>query len=96
MLLCGVVHLKSKYETSDDGKRKSRGHDRATELSNFLGDVADEVRAGSKLDKQKMQLAGYLLKLSKENKVESTEESTSIEQKFDSMLSEAFAGYEVK
>ena len=43
-----------------------------------------------------MQLAGYLLKLSKENKVESTEESTSIEQKFDSMLSEAFAGYEVK
>jgi len=83
-------------DSSDDGKRKSRGHDRAAELSNFLGDVADEVRAGSKLDKQKMQLAGYLLKLSKENKVESTEESTSIEQKFDSMLSEAFAGYEVK
>lgn len=81
-------------DTIDDKKRKNKGHDRAAELSNFLNDFASEIRDNPKsLDKEKVALAGHLLKLSKQ-KVESVEE-TSIEEKFDVMLGEAFAKFDI-
>ena len=52
-------------DTTDDKKRKNKGHDRAAELMLFLQDVANEIRDGKTLTKDKLQLAGYLMKLSK-------------------------------
>ena len=52
-------------DSTDDKKRKNKGPDRAAELSLFLQDIADEIRDGKTLTKDKLQLAGYLMKLSK-------------------------------
>ncbi|MDA9374101.1 hypothetical protein N9R43_01830 [bacterium] len=82
-------------DTTDDKKRKNKGHDRAAELSNFLNDFASEVRENPKgLDKEKVALAGHLLKLSKQT-AESVAETTSIDDKFDAMLGEAFSKYDI-
>lgn len=82
-------------DASDDKKRKNKGHDRAAELSNFLGDVADDIRNGTNLSKDKLKLAGYLMKLSKTS-MEGTEVvKQNIEEQFDSMLSEAFDKFEI-
>ena len=64
-------------DTIDDKKRKNKGHDRAAELSNFLHDFADEIRENPKkvLTKQKVALAGHLMKMSKQAS-ESVEENT--------------------
>ena len=82
-------------DTIDDKKRKNKGHDRAAELSNFLHDFANEMRDNPKaLDKQKVALAGHLMKLSKQAS-ESVEENTSLEEKFDTMIAEAFSGFNI-
>ena len=82
-------------DTIDDKKRKNKGHDRAAELSNFLRDFADDIRANPKaLDKEKVALAGHLLKLSKQ-KSESVEENTSIEEKMEVMVAEAFSKFDI-
>lgn len=82
-------------DTTDDKKRKNKGHDRAAELSNFLNDFARDMRENPKgLDKEKVALAGYLMKLSKQA-AESVEENTSIEEKFDAMIAEAFSGFNI-
>lgn len=82
-------------DTTDDKKRKNKGHDRAAELSNFLRDFANEIRENPKgLNKEKVALAGHLMKLSKQAS-ESVEENTSLEEKFDTMISEAFSGFNI-
>ena len=82
-------------ETTDDKKRKNKGHDRAAELSNFLHDFANEIRENPKgLNKEKVALAGHLMKLSKQAS-ESVEENTSLEEKFDTMIAEAFQGFSI-
>ena len=82
-------------DTIDDKKRKNKGHDRAAELSNFLHDFANEMRDNPKaLNKQKVALAGHLMKLSKQAS-ESVEENTSLEEKFDTMIAEAFSGFNI-
>lgn len=82
-------------DTIDDKKRKNKGHDRAAELSNFLHDFANEMRENPKgLNKEKVALAGHLMKLSKQAS-ESVEENTSLEEKFDTMIAEAFEGFSI-
>lgn len=82
-------------DTTDDKKRKNKGHDRAAELSNFLHDFANEMRENPKgLNKEKVALAGHLMKLSKQA-TESVEENVSLEEKFDTMISEAFSGFNI-
>ena len=44
-------------DAKDDKKRKNKGHDRAAELSNFLGDVADDIRNGTNLSKDSFNLS---------------------------------------
>lgn len=82
-------------DTTDDKKRKNKGHDRAAELSNFLHDFANEMRENPKgLNKEKVALAGHLMKLSKQAS-ESVEENTPLEEKFDTMIAEAFEGFSI-
>ena len=82
-------------DTTDDKKRKNKGHDRAAELSNFLTDVAEEIRKNPKgVGKEKIQLAGYLLKLSKTQKEEA--EAMSADERIDEMLSEAFSKFDLE
>ena len=82
-------------DTTDDKKRKNKGHDRAAELSNFLHDFANDIRQNpNKLNKEKVQLAGYLMKLSKQA-AESVEENSSLDEKFDTMISEALSGFNI-
>ena len=82
-------------DTTDDKKRKNKGHDRAAELSNFLSDVAEEIRKNPKgVGKEKIQLAGYLLKLSKTQKEEA--EAMSADERIDEMLSEAFSKFDLE
>ena len=77
-------------ETTDDKKRKNKGHDRAAELSNFLRDFSAEISTNAKnLDKQKITLAGHLLKMSKQT----AEAVTTIEEKFDNILTDAFSKF---
>ena len=81
-------------DTTDDKKRKNKGHDRAAELSNFLRDFGEDVRNNPKgLDKQKVALAGFLLKMSKQTT--ESEEKESLEEKFDVMLGEAFSAFDI-
>ena len=79
--------------SSDDKKRKNKGHDRAAEIAMFLGDVSEKIRMNpSSLKKDETQLVAYLVKLS-QKEAEPATESVSIETKFDAMLAEAFAPF---
>jgi hypothetical protein len=82
-------------DSKDDKKRKNKGHDRAAELSNFLGDVADDIRNGTNLTQDKLKLAGYLMKLSKTATEGEQVVKQNIEEQFDSMLAEAFDKFEI-
>lgn len=83
-------------DTIDDKKRKNKGHDRAAELSNFLRDFGEDIRNNPRnLDKNKVALAGTLLKMSKEH-TESVQENKSVEEKFDDMLAEAFSKFDIE
>ena len=82
-------------DSTDDKKRKNKGHDRAAELSLFLQDIADEIRDGKSLTKDKLQLAGYLMKLSKTATEGQEVKKQNVEEQFDSMLSEAFDKFEI-
>lgn len=82
-------------ETTDDKKRKNKGHDRAAELSNFLHDFANDMRENPKnLNKEKVALAGHLLKLSK-TQTEEVHEAKAVEEQFDDMLNEAFSKFDI-
>ena len=82
-------------DTTDDKKRKNKGHDRAAELSNFLRDFGEEIRTNAKgLNKEKVALAGMLLKMSK-TQTEDVHEAKTVEEKFDCMLAEAFSKFDI-
>ena len=82
-------------DTIDDKKRKNKGHDRAAELSNFLRDFGEEIRTNAKgLNKEKVALAGMLLKMSK-TQTEDVHETKTVEEKFDDMLAEAFSKFDI-
>ena len=82
-------------DTIDDKKRKNKGHDRAAELSNFLHDFANAMRENPKnLNKEKVALAGHLLKLSK-TQTEEVHEAKTVEEQFDDMLNEAFSKFDI-
>ena len=82
-------------DTTDDKKRKNKGHDRAAELSNFLHDFANAMRENPKnLNKEKVALAGHLLKLSK-TQTEEVHEAKAVEEQFDDMLNEAFSKFDI-
>ena len=82
-------------DSTDDKKRKNKGHDRAAELSLFLQDIADEIRDGKTLTKDKLKLAGYLMKLSKTATEGEEVKKQNVEEQFDSMLAEAFDKFEI-
>jgi hypothetical protein len=86
-------------ETTDDTVRKNKGHDRASVLSSFLSDFAEEVRNDPRnLDEQKVQLAGQLLKMSKESDqaVDSgVVENNDIDMKMDNLLEAAFSKFDI-
>jgi hypothetical protein len=82
-------------DTTEDTRRKNKGHDRAAQLSSFLNNFATSMRNDPQsLDEQDVKLAGQLLKLSKQT-VEHVEENTTLDEKFDAMLGEAFAGFDI-
>ena len=82
-------------DTIDDKKRKNKGHDRAAELSNFLRDFGEEIRTNAKgLNKEKVALAGMLLKMSK-TQTEEVHEAKTVEEQFDDMLNEAFSKFDI-
>ena len=82
-------------DTTEDTRRKNKGHDRAAQLTSFLNNFATSMRNDPQsLDEQDVKLAGQLLKLSKQT-VEHVEENTTLDAKFDAMLGEAFAGFDI-
>ncbi len=79
-------------DTTDDKKRKNKGHDRAAELSMFLHDVAGEIRKNpAGLNKEKLTLASHLLKMSKAT-AESVEEVAN--DRIDEMVEQAFSKFD--
>jgi hypothetical protein len=81
-------------DTTDDNKRKNKGHDRAAELSMFLMDMGNSIRSGKGLTKEKIQITGYLRKLATQNEAVETA-GTPVNEQFDRMLSEAFSKFEI-
>jgi len=78
-------------DSTDDKKRKNKGHDRAAELSMFLHDVAEEIRKNpAGLNKEKLTLASHLLKMSKAT-AESVEEVAN--DRIDEMVEDAFSKF---
>ena len=82
-------------DTTDDNKRKNKGHDRAAELSMFLMDMANAIRSGKGLTKEKIQITGYLRKLAAQNNEAVETVGKPVNEQFDSMLSEAFSKFEI-
>jgi hypothetical protein len=84
-------------ETTDDNMRKNKGYDRASVLSSFLSDFAEEVRNNPRnLDEQKVQLAGQLLKIAKESEQASDDgvvENNDIDTKMNNLLESAFSKF---
>jgi len=80
-------------DTLNDKGPKKKGHDLAAELSFFLTDIADEIRSNPRgIDKEDMQVAGHLLKMSKAS-VE-TVEPKSADTRISEMLEEAFSKFD--
>ena len=80
-------------DTLLDKKSKKKGHDLAAEVSFFLTDIANEIRSNPRgMDKEDMQVAGTLLKMSKAS-VE-TVEPKSADTRISEMLEEAFSKFD--
>ncbi len=81
-------------DTSEDHRRKNKGHDRAAVISLFLNDISEKLDTNPKaITKPEMQLATYFLKLSKLDKP--AEVAESLDKKFDKMLKESLSKYSV-
>lgn len=82
-------------DSSDDHRRKNKGHDRAAVISLFLNDIAEKLSTNPKsITKPEQQLATYFMKLSKVKNEAPVAESKS-EDKFEKMLKESFSKYSV-
>ena len=80
-------------DTLKDKGAKKKGHDLAAEISFFLTDIADAIRSNPRgIDKEDMQVAGTLLKMSKAS-VE-TVEPKSADVQISEMLEEAFSKFD--
>jgi len=80
-------------DTLKDKGAKKKGHDLAAEISFFLTDIADAIRSNPRgIDKEDMQVAGQLLKMSKAS-VE-TVEPKSADTRISEMLEEAFSKFD--
>ena len=80
-------------DTLNDKGPKKKGHDLAAELSFFLTDIADAIRSNPRgIDKEDMQVAGQLLKMSKAS-VETVEPRTA-DTRISEMLEEAFSKFD--
>ena len=80
-------------DTLLDKKQKKKGHDLAAEISFFLTDIANDIRANpAGVDKEEIKVAGHLLKMSKMSveKVEPKSADTQISE----MLEEAFSKFD--
>lgn len=81
-------------DTTEDHRRKNKGHDRAAVISLFLNDISEKLDTNPKsITKPEMQLATYFLKLSKIDKP--AEVAESLDKKFDKMLKESLSKYSV-
>ena len=81
-------------DSSDDKKRKNKGHDRAAEIAMFLGDVAEKIRTNPKaVAKEDTQIVAYLVQISKKPVQEDVAERVSVEKRIDMMISEAFSTF---
>lgn len=82
-------------DSTDDKKRKNKGHDRAAIISLFLADISEKLNSNPKsITKPEQQLASYFMKMSQRPAVgESLEEKKTFEQKIDTMVMESFAKF---
>jgi hypothetical protein len=80
-------------DTVLDKKQKKKGHDLAAEVSFFLTDIANDIRANPRgVDKEEIKVAGQLLKMSKAT-IEKVEPKTADTQ-ISEMLEEAFSKFD--
>lgn len=82
-------------DSTDDKKRKNKGHDRAAIISLFLADISEKLNSNPKsITKPEQQLASYFMKMSQRPAVgESLEEKKTFEQKIDTMVMETFSKF---
>jgi hypothetical protein len=77
-------------ESCDDNHRHDRSNDRSAELSVFLRNIAEEIKdAPQSVDREALELGARLVKMSNSEISEDVVETT-IEDKIDDILSEAF------
>ena len=77
-------------ESCDDNHRHDRSNDRSAELSVFLRNIAEEIKdAPQSVDREALELGARLVKMSNSEISEEVVETT-IEDKIDDILSEAF------
>jgi hypothetical protein len=77
-------------ESCDDNRRHDRSNDRAAELSVFLRNIAEQVKLSPQtVAREALELGARIVKMSNSEVSEDVVETT-IEDKMDDMLSEAF------
>ncbi len=77
-------------ESCDDNRRQDKSNDRAAELSIFLRNIAEQVKtAPQTVEREALELGARLVKMSNSDTASNVVETT-IEDKMDDMLSEAF------
>ena len=77
-------------ESCDDNRRRDRSNDRAAELSVFLRNIAEQVKLSPQtVAREALELGARIVKISNSEVSEDVVETT-IEDKMDDMLSEAF------
>lgn len=80
-------------ESCDDNRRHDRSNDRAAELSIFLRNIAEQVKtAPQTIERDALELGARLVKMSNSDIANNVVETT-IEDKMDDMLSEAFKSF---
>jgi len=80
--------------TTEDHRKKNKGHDRAAIISMFLNGLAKKMRTEPQsITKPEQKLATYFMKCSKSEDKETSEVHESIDTKFDAMIGNAFSGF---
>jgi hypothetical protein len=86
--LASRIHV----ESCDDNRRHDRSNDRAAELSVFLRNIAEQVKvAPHTVSRESLEMGARLVKMS--DVVPEDVAETTIEDKMDDMLSEAFKSF---
>jgi hypothetical protein len=80
-------------ESCDDNRRHDRSNDRAAELSVFLRNIAEQIEvAPQTVERDALELGARLVKMANSEITEEVTETT-IENKIDDMISEAFKSF---